>query len=58
MGAGYYDRSFSDKRLRPKTGPKLIGLAHACQRVDLLPINVWDVPLDGVVTDTATYRFR
>jgi 5-formyltetrahydrofolate cyclo-ligase len=58
MGAGYYDRSFSGKRLRPKTGPRLIGLAHDCQRVDLLPINAWDVPLNGVVTDTATYRFR
>lgn len=58
MGAGYYDRSFATKLQRPKARPQLIGLAHQCQRVELLPGNDWDVPLDGVVTDTATYRFR
>jgi 5-formyltetrahydrofolate cyclo-ligase len=58
MGAGYYDRSFSAKLQRPKASPRLIGLAHQCQCVRLLPGNDWDVPLDGVVTDTATYRFR
>jgi len=58
MGAGYYDRSFAHKRLRPGAQPTLIGLAHECQRLELLPNNDWDVPLDGVVSDTATYRFR
>lgn len=58
MGAGYYDRSFAQKRLLPKAMPKLVGLAHQCQCVEMLPGNDWDVPLDGVVTDSATYRFR
>lgn len=58
MGAGYYDRSFAGKRHWPSVGPKLIGLAHQCQCVMLVPNNEWDVPLDGVVTDAATYRFR
>lgn len=58
MGAGYYDRRFAKKLLQPKALPRLVGLAHHCQRVMLLPGNDWDVPLDGVVTDSATYRFR
>jgi 5-formyltetrahydrofolate cyclo-ligase len=58
MGAGYYDRSFAWKLQRPKAPPRLVGLAHQCQCVEVLPGNDWDVSLDGVVTDTATYRFR
>jgi len=58
MGAGYYDRSFATKRQYPTASPRLIGLAHQCQCVALLPDNDWDVPLDGVVTDAATYHFR
>lgn len=57
MGGGFYDRTFAFSRLRPRLAPKLIGLAHDFQRVKQLPIEPWDVPLHGVVTDQHCYRF-
>jgi 5-formyltetrahydrofolate cyclo-ligase len=47
MGAGYYDRTLAAARPR-----RLIGVAYDCQGVDALPREPWDVPLDGVLTDT------
>ena len=49
MGGGYYDRALAYKRQFPKKPPYLIGVAHACQQVESLPVEAWDVPLDGVV---------
>lgn len=51
MGGGYYDRTFAFKRRRTTQLPKLIGLAHACQKVEHLPVASWDIPLDAIVTD-------
>ena len=51
MGGGYYDRTFSFRRFRRRWhGPQLIGLAHSFQQTSKLPVNNWDVQLDGVVT--------
>ena len=58
MGGGFYDRTFAFSRIRPCMAPKLVGLAHDFQRVEQLPIEPWDVPLHGVVTDKRCYRFR
>ncbi len=58
MGGGFYDRTFAFSRLRPGMAPKLIGLAHDFQKVKVLPIEPWDVPLHGVVTDKCRYRFK
>ncbi|WP_372964662.1 5-formyltetrahydrofolate cyclo-ligase [Marinobacter sp.] len=58
MGGGFYDRTFAFSRIRPAMAPKLIGLAHELQKVSSLPIEPWDVPLHGVVTDKCCYRFR
>ena len=59
MGGGFYDRSFAFRR-RPGFPPlpKLIGLAFECQRVDALPAQTWDVPLDAVLTERGIHRFR
>ena len=56
MGGGFYDRSFafrltSNTRMRPV----LLGIAHDFQRVDRVHREPWDVPLDGVITEFATY---
>ena len=52
MGGGYYDRSFSFLRLRQRwLRPKLIGLAFACQKVEKIPANVWDIRLYKVFSD-------
>ena len=52
MGGGFYDRLFEFRQRRQRwPGPKLLGLAHHCQKVDNLPTAPWDIPLDGIVTD-------
>lgn len=52
MGGGFYDRTFAYLRRRQHwTGPRLLGLAHDCQKVDRLPAAPWDIPLDGIVSD-------
>lgn len=56
MGKGFYDRSL--EFLVHRQGwrkPHILGLAHDFQRVDGLPADSWDVPLQGVVTDKAFY---
>ncbi len=59
MGGGFYDRSLAYRARRKKSHkPTLLGLAHECQRVDRLPLESWDVPLLGTVTDRGWYVER
>lgn len=56
MGGGYYDRTFAfTLQKRGLSGPKLLGMAHDFQRVESLPLAVWDVPLKGVITELKRY---
>ncbi|MFN2411222.1 MAG: 5-formyltetrahydrofolate cyclo-ligase, partial [Halomonas sp.] len=41
---------------RPGPKPTLLGVAHACQQVDTLPIEPWDIPLNAVVSDQHIVR--
>ena len=53
MGGGYYDRCFHFLGNRRKwLRPKLTGIAFACQEVENITPNAWDIPLYRVVTDT------
>lgn len=45
-GKGYYDRALSLKPSLLK-----VGLAHACQIVDGIPVENWDVKMDALITD-------
>lgn len=57
MGGGYYDRTFGFKlQAKSLKGPRLIGLAHDFQRQPELPLEPWDVPLDGIATERRIYR--
>ncbi|WP_152205348.1 5-formyltetrahydrofolate cyclo-ligase [Marinobacter changyiensis] len=56
MGGGFYDRTFAFTRYAPRMAPKLIGLAHHCQQVEVLPVEIWDVPLHAIVSDRGKYR--
>lgn len=66
MGGGFYDRSFAflkqQKQDRGNEGqkrrPRLIGLAHALQQVDDLPVEAWDVPMAAVATDRGWIKIR
>ncbi|WP_126452782.1 5-formyltetrahydrofolate cyclo-ligase [Sulfuriflexus mobilis] len=56
MGGGYYDRSFAFlRRRRHWRHPHLLGVAHDFQRLEALPQQAWDVPLQGVFTDRKFY---
>ena len=50
MGGGFYDRRFGP--LPPGLRPLLVGIAHAIQQCDGLPVAPWDLPLDGVLTES------
>ena len=55
MGGGFYDRSFAFRKDSASRIPVLIGVAHEMQKVAQLLPEDWDVRLDMVVTDQATY---
>jgi len=56
MGGGYYDRTLAFLNHRSHWhSPRLIGLAHECQKVKSLPTQSWDIPLQGVVTEKKFY---
>jgi 5-formyltetrahydrofolate cyclo-ligase len=58
MGGGFYDRSFAF--LRRRKGwfkPGLLGVAYDFQEVKSFKCNPWDVPLNGVVTETGIRLF-
>ncbi len=58
MGGGFYDATFGYK-LRPRalSKPVMVGVAYDFQRVPQLPVQPWDVPLDGVVTESGFHEF-
>ncbi len=59
MGAGFYDRSFRFLRRRSVWfHPKLLGAAFACQSVESIPTEAWDIPLFAVATEHDVKRFR
>ncbi|MBB1277618.1 5-formyltetrahydrofolate cyclo-ligase [Pseudoalteromonas sp. SR43-3] len=57
MGGGFYDRTLARLHEQNWQKPQLIGLAHECQKVDALPIESWDVPLETIITPDKTYSW-
>jgi 5-formyltetrahydrofolate cyclo-ligase len=47
QGAGHYDRA-----LAALPGVWTLGVAWSVQRIDILPVDPWDRPLDAIVTET------
>ncbi len=54
MGGGWYDRSLARRRADPAP-PWLVGAAFEVQRVDAIATASWDVRLDAVCSESATY---
>lgn len=54
-GKGYYDRAL--RALRASGPVFAVGLAFEAQRIDILPWEEWDEPLDGVVTEVRIREF-
>ena len=56
MGGGFYDRCLAyQKRHRHWHTPRLLGLAHECQKVEKLSMASWDIALHATVSDCAWY---
>jgi 5-formyltetrahydrofolate cyclo-ligase len=58
MGKGYYDRTFAFHKATPNAKPFLLGVAYDLQRISELPSEAWDIPLDGVATETQFFNFK
>jgi 5-formyltetrahydrofolate cyclo-ligase len=58
MGGGFYDRTFAYLRTRAVwKRPQLIGVAYEFQRLEALPVQTWDIPLQGIATEKRLYNF-
>lgn len=51
MGGGFYDRSFSFKKLKPEK-PILIGFAFDFQEIEEIQTEPWDIGLDVIATES------
>lgn len=59
MGGGFYDRTLAARGHRKLfRKPRLIGIAHEFQKIDQIPTDAWDVPLDGILTNERFYTLR
>lgn len=58
MGGGFYDRTLAFRLARRRwRKPLLLGVAFSLQRCPPLPVERWDVPLDGIVTEDGVRLF-
>lgn len=55
MGAGFYDKTFAFTKNTPRSKPHLIGVAFSCQSVETAHPQSWDIALDAIVTELASY---
>jgi len=51
QGGGYYDRTFAFQREQTWQRPVLVGAAHHVQETEQIPLDPWDVPLSGIITN-------
>ncbi|KAB2314562.1 5-formyltetrahydrofolate cyclo-ligase [Betaproteobacteria bacterium SCN2] len=58
MGGGYYDATLAYLRSRRRwRKPLLVGVAYACQQLQAVPAEPWDVRLDMILTENGLIRF-
>ena len=55
MGGGFYDRTLSQHQIKKV---QTIGLAHDCQYVPQLPVEVWDIPLNCIVSPSYIHHAK
>ncbi len=55
-GAGYYDRAIA-RLIERGMKPKLIGVAFDCQRIETVPNETHDMPLDAILTESGLQPF-
>lgn len=57
MGGGWYDRSFAFRQ-HQSAPPWLVGAGFAEQHIERIKPALWDVPLDAVCSDAASFDYR
>jgi 5-formyltetrahydrofolate cyclo-ligase len=55
MGGGFYDRTLACHYQQMRNKPEIIGVAHDCQQVDIVPTESWDIPLSAMLTPSTTF---
>ncbi|MDO9189117.1 MAG: 5-formyltetrahydrofolate cyclo-ligase [Sulfurimicrobium sp.] len=59
MGGGFYDTSLAFLgRRKIWRKPYLVGIGYENQKVEQVPRDSWDMPLDAALTEHQLYRFR
>lgn len=51
-GGGYYDKTFAFRNQAAIKKPFILGLGFEIQQASSLPVEPWDVGLDGILTET------
>jgi 5-formyltetrahydrofolate cyclo-ligase len=57
MGGGYYDRTFKFLQDNTIRKPFMLGLAYELQKMEQIPVDPWDISMDGVLTEEQLYLF-
>ena len=58
MGGGFYDTSLAYlRRRRVWRKPRLVGVGYEFQKVEHVPRDPWDMPLDAALTEQRFYLF-
>jgi len=53
MGASFYDRALQP--FADSDRPWRVGVAYAVQEIERVPVDPWDVPLHGILTETGWF---
>ena len=56
-GCGFYDKTFIFKQARKMQKPFFIGVAYDAQKIDIVPHDAYDIPLDAVLTESSITFF-
>ncbi|WP_309567541.1 5-formyltetrahydrofolate cyclo-ligase [Coxiella-like endosymbiont] len=56
-GLGYYDQALGSLEDRTLKKLILVGIAYNFQKIDTIPIEKWDIPLNFVITEHTIYQF-
>lgn len=58
-GKGHYDRTLAFRKQKAqRRAPFLLGLGYSCQETPQIPMDIWDIALDGVLTEQGYSAFH
>ena len=56
-GGGFYDRTFAFMFNRGDKSPTILGVGYAMQECEAIQADMWDMKLDGILTESALIEF-